>query len=152
MQNLDKIAQLLALTNSLGANDFRDSQATAMQLSAAQNAAAFPLELLQQQQQLSAFPQQQAADLAYRRSVTDAQKLENARGAEQALMGGLRGPLEAQGFDFSGFPQPVSPEQAVQAFQLATQGQQFPPDLANALRYDPRIGQLMLGLQQQFQQ
>lgn len=146
MPSFDKIAEYLALTNALGAGTFRDSQAKAMQLATVQNAMAMPSELALLQSQASLAPALGQAQVNRYNADTEAQTLANITEQAKALSNGLRDPLTARGFNFDGFPQPLSPEQAVQAFEMVTQGQQLPPEILEALRYDPKIGRLLLGL------
>lgn len=146
MPSFDKIAEYLALTNALGAGNFRDSQAKAMQLAAAQNAMSMPSELALLQSQAELAPALGQAQVNRYNADTEAQTLDNVEGQAMALSQGLRDPLTQRGFNFEGFPQPLSPEQAVQAFEMVTQGKQLPPEIMEALRYDPRIGRLLMGL------
>ena len=149
MPSFDKIAELLALTNALGSNGFRDAQTKAMQLGTMANAAQLPTELAMQQQQAAMQPQIDQARLAEMRAMTQARTMENVQGMQQGLMGGLRAPMEASGINFQGFPEPLTPEEALAAFQLVTQNQPFPPELDQKLQYDPRLNALLRGLQQQ---
>lgn len=149
MPSFDKIAELLALTNALGSGNFRDTQAKAMQLGTMANAARLPMDLAQQQQQMTMQPQMDQARLAEMQATTQARTMANVEGMQQGLQSGLRSPLEAAGINFQGFPQPISPEEAMMALQLVQQNQPFPPELDQKLQYDPRLNALLRGLQQQ---
>lgn len=154
MSAFDRLAKIMALTQSLGGNDFRDSQAMAMRAGAMGNMAMLPFHLQEMQQQLEFAPQRHEAEMQNIQLDQESKTVDNLARISGAVRSGDRGLLEARDINLEGVPTPLNPDEALQAFQAVVSGaglDSLPPEIIQRLQYDPRLNQMMQAFQSQLQ-